>query len=409
MKGSETDGNEKRPLPRPPKPTGRARVHDSSRFTQAVDSRNRRVPYLWIRNGRFYAQLWVVQNGRTTSRRFPLKATNLTAAKEELDDLRLRRKGNALPSPGIKPLLADYIATYIDSPLRQRRRANTRYKDRWALMRFLACAGNVRIDRITAQTIRAFTEERLREGVSARTVNLALISVRGLLKRAVEDGHILALPPIKSLPKGPTRKRDLITPEQFGRLLAAARACSKNGAQLADFLQFLAFSGCREQEALRLKWDDVDFAGRRLLVGRDGLSKNGEARTLEFSPQLEAHLRDMAGRRPPDCDWLFPSPQRGDRDIRAQTLRPSFKLARQSVGLPHLGFHDLRHYFASMCVMNGIDFMTTAAWLGHKDGGILVGKVYGHLLDEHRRQAAARVTFGIAPLPPPASPSKEVP
>jgi hypothetical protein len=47
-----------------------------------------------------------------------------------------------------------------------------------------------------------------------------------------------------------------------------------------------------------------------------------------------------------------------------------------------------------MCVMAGIDFMTIAAWLGHKDGGILVGKVYGHLLDEHRQRAAKQVRFG---------------
>ncbi|MBA2435102.1 MAG: hypothetical protein H0V54_08500 [Chthoniobacterales bacterium] len=35
--------------------------------------------------------------------------------------------------------------------------------------------------------------------------------------------------------------------------------------------------------------------------------------------------------------------------------------------------------------------MTIAAWLGHKDGGILVGKIYGHLLDAHRKQAALKV------------------
>ena len=40
--------------------------------------------------------------------------------------------------------------------------------------------------------------------------------------------------------------------------------------------------------------------------------------------------------------------------------------------------------------------MTIAAWLGHKDGGILVGKVYGHLLDEHRQKAAKLVHFGIS-------------
>jgi integrase len=61
--------------------------------------------------------------------------------------------------------------------------------------------------------------------------------------------------------------------------------------------------------------------------------------------------------------------------------------------LEWVGFHDLRHYFCSMCVMAGLDFMTIAAWLGHKDGGILVGKVYGHLLDEHRQKAAKLVHF----------------
>jgi hypothetical protein len=50
--------------------------------------------------------------------------------------------------------------------------------------------------------------------------------------------------------------------------------------------------------------------------------------------------------------------------------------------------------------MAGIDFMTIAAWLGHKDGGILVGKVYGHLLDEHRSKAAKQVRFGLAASEP---------
>jgi hypothetical protein len=44
-----------------------------------------------------------------------------------------------------------------------------------------------------------------------------------------------------------------------------------------------------------------------------------------------------------------------------------------------------------------IDFMTIASWLGHKDGGILIGKVYGHLLDEHRQKMAAKLTIGLAP------------
>jgi len=46
--------------------------------------------------------------------------------------------------------------------------------------------------------------------------------------------------------------------------------------------------------------------------------------------------------------------------------------------------------------MAGIDFMTIALWLGHKDSGILIGKVYGHLLDEHRQKMAAKLTIGLA-------------
>jgi hypothetical protein len=37
--------------------------------------------------------------------------------------------------------------------------------------------------------------------------------------------------------------------------------------------------------------------------------------------------------------------------------------------------------------------MTIAAWVGHRDGGILIGKVYGHLANEHRKAMADRVNF----------------
>ena len=65
------------------------------------------------------------------------------------------------------------------------------------------------------------------------------------------------------------------------------------------------------------------------------------------------------------------------------------KLVRSHAKLPTVSIHDLRHLFCSFCVMAGIDFMTIAAWLGHKDGSILIGKVYGHLLDERRQKIPA--------------------
>ena len=64
--------------------------------------------------------------------------------------------------------------------------------------------------------------------------------------------------------------------------------------------------------------------------------------------------------------------------------------------MEHIGFHDCRHHFISMSVMAGIDYMTIAAWVGHKDGGILIGKVYGHLANEHRQRAAQKLVLGNA-------------
>jgi integrase len=215
-----------------------------------------------------------------------------------------------------------------------------------------------------------------------------------VLKSAIDDGYLREFPRIKMLDEVPPSKRDLVTPAEFHRLIEAGRsACEKNGSQLADYLRFLAFSGAREKEALRVKWADVDFERERVTIGADRRTKNWESRTVEFNPRLGALLRELYARRAPDCSWLFPSPRRGPCDEHARSFRESLKIARKAADLEWIGFHDLRHYFCSVCVMAGIDFMTIAAWLGHKDGGILVGKVYGHLLDEHRSMAAKQVRF----------------
>ena len=390
-------------------------VAHGPQFIAVRDSRNRRVPGLYVRNGRYYAQLWVdLGNGKKTARRFPLlndsrqPARTLAEAKQAIEIKRHERRENALPLGGCKPLFANYCETYFTKAKVQRKRAGTLENERQAIARWSEHLGHVRIDRISTPMISAFIEKRLAGGkfggrelrpVSERTANLDLLMLRNVLKAAMDDGHLRELPKMKALDEPPPPKRSLVTPAEFDRLLAAARsACEKNGEQVADYLRFLAFSGAREQEALRVSWANVDFERERLTIGADGRSKNGETRTVEFNAHLGELLREMHARRAPDCSWLFPSPQRGKRDIHAQSFRESLNMARKAARLPWVGFHDLRHYFCSACVMAGIDFMTIAAWLGHKDGGILVGKVYGHLLDEHRAKMAAKLTIGIAPV-----------
>src|SRR4030095_1920948 len=104
----------------------------------------------------------------------------------------------------------------------------------------------------------------------------------------------------------------------------------KNAAQFCDYIRFLQYSGAREQEALRIRWQDVDLEQGHVMIGAEGDSKSREARAVDLDPQLRDLLAEMGNRRAPDSQWLFPSPQRGERDVHARTFRESLLLARQA-------------------------------------------------------------------------------
>src|SRR5215472_15195016 len=105
-------------------------LNHRAQFMPAVDSRNRRVPALCIRNGRYYAQLWVdLGNGRKSARRLPLVDDNkepirsLAGAKDALISLREHRKQNTLPQRGRRPTFASFAAQYLQM-------ASTRHKQK---------------------------------------------------------------------------------------------------------------------------------------------------------------------------------------------------------------------------------------------------------------------------------------
>ncbi len=366
------------------------------RFTIVKDSRNRKVRGLWRRGERLYMQTRV--SGERSARRIPLKSTTLEAARAEMADIKKQKRIEGLPDTGLRPLFSDYANKYLEfhrTASDSGKKARTIDREGHSLVHWIAAIGNVRLDKITKPMITGVIKSRLGAGIKPRTVNIDVIVLRNVLKEAKDDGLIVYLPTEGIRPKKvKTPVRSLLSPAAFEELCEAAGDCVKNSVQLLDYLRLLAYSGARRDEALALKWEDVNFERKFLRIGADGLAKNSKVRHVDFNAKLEAHLEDMATRRAPDSEWLFPSPQRGKTDRPAKTLKQSFIVAREQARLEWLGFHDLRHYFASMAVMSGIDFKTIAEWLGHQDGGMLVGKVYGHLLPEHKQRMAERLVFG---------------
>ena len=369
------------------------------RYISVQDSRNRKVRGLWQRNGTYYVQFWV--KGERSPRRTRLKATTLETAKKEMAKVRQDRDEGDLPNRGHKPFFAEFAQEYIEFlklAAKNQRRPGTFHKspatvrkEAGNLERWIKHLGHVRVDQITRSMVASFIEKRLTEGNSPRTANLDVIMLRNVLKRALDAGHIRTLPTQGMKPlKWTAPRRGLLTPIELGKLFEAANHAGRNGPQLRYYLELLAYTGAREQDALRLPWSAVDFERERVAVY---IGKNGETRLVDFNNELRRLLEDMSKHRVPDSQFLFPSPRRGGKDRHITNFRAAFNVARTKAGLPAVGFHDLRHYFASMCVMNGIDFMTASDWLGHKDGGILIGKVYGHLSDEHKKASARKLSF----------------
>ncbi len=191
-------------------------------------------------------------------------------------------------------------------------------------------------------------------------------------------------------------KRPLFTKEELEHLCRVATQKNadgtpkyRNGELLADAIRFMRTTGARVTSALSTRWEDVNWQQRPVHLRNTKYDKNV---VVDFSDELEVVLKEMYARRLPDSDCMFPAAS--DEAGNIGSLRGTFEKVREEAGLPNIHFHDTRHHFISECVMSGVDFMTIARWVGHSDGGMLIGKVYSHLSNEHAQRAAKKVTFG---------------
>lgn len=408
-------------------------------YHKVLDSRKHAIRGLWRRNGKFVARITVEDDaGRKTVKWVPLQAKTVAQAQEDFRKLLVERGEDRLRHIGRCPK----FSAYVEQSYRQRlatsgKKPDTLVTEHVHLKQWCESIGHLSLDKIRPHHVTGHLQRLKQQGKANRTCNLALVVLRNVLKHARIDGFLKTLP-VEGIPWHRTEKkaRRLYTREDVDQFCQAALSASKNGVEFADYLRLLSLCGAREQETIKLRWADVDFEHRLLTIGAEGDTKNREARHVDLNPELEAHLRDMATRRAPDSPWLFPSPQRGERDEHAKTFRESLLLTRAASGwicqdckkvtfgkqtpqtcprcqgtrleakeralsehLQRFGFHDCRHHFISFAVMSGIDYLTIARWVGHKDGGVLIGKVYGHLSNEHAQAQAARLNFGPALLP----------
>ena len=380
--------------------------HGSGQYAKVFDQRKRRVRGLWERNEAFYAQLTIDDEatGKKMVRRVRLEdndgkpVSTVPDAVKVMSRLKGKREDNELKlSPKRTPAFGEYAKQYLDyCEALKNKTPNTIHRERTSINALVSVIGELRIKEITKAVVMRYMAARKGQGMSGRSINLEIVTLRNVLRHAVAEGLLagLQIEGVQWLHQE-AKKRRLVTPDEIERICqAAVSEVSMTGQMLSDFIQMMAYSGGRWSETLRLRWQGVDLVNGQLTVGSDGQTKNRKARVVDFNPKLKALLFDMAKRRHPDSDFIFPSPRRGDADAPTVTLNKALTKAREKAGIPDFTCHLCRHFFISMCVMSGIDFMTIAKWVGHQDGGVLIGKVYGHLSNEHAQRQAQRVNFG---------------
>lgn len=227
---------------------------------------------------------------------------------------------------------------------------------------------------------------RIKE-TAARTFNIERETLIQIMDYALREGLILENP-ARVIPRRKQPKPQIIIPtkEQFRTMLEKMRTDCR-AAESAYLCEFLAYSGCRVAEATAMRWGDVNFDLKNFIVtGGEAGTKNHEARTVPLFAPLERLLLTMR-------DKLGKLPQAEDCMFSIQSAKKSMATACREAKLPHFTHHSLRHFFCSNAIEAGVDFKVIAGWLGHKDGGVLVAKTYGHLRDEHSAMMAKRMTF----------------
>ena len=187
--------------------------------------------------------------------------------------------------------------------------------------------------------------------------------------------------------KIPEKRPTIPNQEQFARLVITLREARNDAA--ADYVELLGYSGMRLNEAASLRWADVNFTtGKFTVTGGEKGTKNRLVRDVPLFPSLrDLLLRIKKGQGSIVADT--------DTVMRIAQCRDAIKGACRANKLPMFTHHHLRHFFASNAIEMNIDFKTVAGWLGHKDGGMLVAKVYGHLRDEHSTAMAEKMNYTV--------------
>ena len=221
------------------------------------------------------------------------------------------------------------------------------------------------------------------------TANMVIAVLSQMIKRGEDWGLIPeGGNPCRFVVKYRARRHErFLTEEEFrrlGRVLGTLEAAGRVPVHAAAAIRLLMLTGCRRNEILTLRWEDVHLEVNELRL-RD--SKTGP-RAVPLSP---AAVKVIAGLpRAAGNPWVIAGRRPGARlsDFNSHWYR-----VRSRAGLEDVRLHDLRHSFASRALALGESLPMIGKLLGHTK--IQTTARYAHLARDSIHVSAARVAASI--------------
>jgi integrase len=266
--------------------------------------------------GRAYSKAWFSTKGEAIAAR---------------EDHRKAVKAELKTGAGLT--FKDLANEYLDHS--QRRHAKKTYEYKVIVFkRFQEWAGDLPVERITVQLLESFL--RTRPGnvsYNRHRKDLAALFTWAWKRRLISEN------PCHFLEKMPEERyvRVIPTPEEMARVMVAA-------GEGRPFLLVMFHNLGRLDEVLRLRWDDVNFQER--IVKLWTRKRRGGGWEFDLFPMNQTLYDTLWGlwQFRKQEEWDFYNEKTGSRYNRRPKLMRSV-CAR--AGVPHYGFHAIRHYAAS--------------------------------------------------------------
>ena len=218
------------------------------------------------------------------------------------------------------------------------------------------------------------------------------LKVLGAILNHARRAEVIPNNPVRGIRRNPGRKMTrFLSVEERGRLhsVLAARSPTR---RVRMMVEMLLYTGCRLNEILSLRWDEVGMGELNLRDGKTG------ARKVWFGPEARAvideakSLQEAMG----GSEFVFPHPRDPRRGLDPNGFGQFWRRLRRRAGLEDVRLHDLRHSFASEAVRQGVPLPVVSKLLGHSS--ITMTMRYVHASNAEIEAAAERIGNGLSYL-----------